>query len=66
MDHLWELLKEIVCYAGRILRRVPAERWCRIAVGGVLLAEVCILLSASATVPMGAGNGFGEIHWYGG
>ena len=65
MDRLWELLKKIVCYAGRILRRVPIEGWCRLAVVGVVLLETAILLSSSNVPPTDLGEVFGEIHWYG-
>ena len=64
MGPLWKCIRKTAVRLWEVLRPVPAERWCRIAAGVVLLAELGILLSASACPPSKTEEVFGEIHWY--
>lgn len=65
MKPLWKRVREIAVYVRAALRRIPAERWCRIVAVGVAVVEAGFLLSSSNVPPTDMGEVFGEIHWYG-
>ena len=64
MRPLWKRIQGTAIGLWGVLRRIPAEKWGRMVVVGVMLLEAVLLLPSSNVPPMDTGEVFGEIHWY--